>query len=207
MKQKIKQAAFALAISIFCLFPQVSLAVSTIDDPNRGLVICGNGTGGSSEEAAIDGILRGEERPPAQSDTKYQNPDGTFKADLYNEDFRNYQRRQSQTEGQRAAARQASWDRYFENSCQFIDIFQQIVKLVNYGMAAAAIFFTFRIVFEGFRIVLQASEEKEVAAAKKAVTRAVIGFALVLSSYAIVNVIFQILAIQLNTSFPLNPFK
>ena len=187
-------------------FSAASQTLAAVDNPNTGLIVCGNGTGANSEQTAIDNLISTNNTPPDAANPKYH-PNGNFDNGAYNKDLQEYL---ANPVGDTAynKEQQAQKDaQYKNNSCQFIDLFRQIVKVINYLMTVAGIFFVARIVYSGAMMVIMSSDVKEVTNSKKALGDAAVGFIIILCSFAAVNIIFQLLSIKLNASFPLNPFK
>jgi hypothetical protein len=167
MKQKLKNILLTVAVVFYAFLPVLSYAAN-LDNPTRGLVVCGNGVGAQSIESAIQGLYAFHNDPPSPNAAKY-NQAGKFDEVLYKKDFETYKTKAGWTAEQQNRIDEA-WRKFGQNSCQFFDIFRQIVKLINYLIAFASIFFVVRIVFEGAQMVVNAGNEKAIKSARENIT-------------------------------------
>lgn len=83
-----------------------------------------------------------------------------------------------------------------QSPCTFDDLTKALVRLVNFLFACAAIVAAFHIVNAGWKMMAGQGNPEKVTEAKLALTHAVMGFALVLVSFAVVNLVLGIMGIE-----------
>ena len=96
---------------------------------------------------------------------------------------------------------------YNNNSCQFSELIESAAGLINYLVAFIGIFVVFMLVLRGGQMVIYSGSESGVKEAKKGMTNAVIGLALVLFSYVLINTLFSVFGVDEAFKFLNNPFK
>lgn len=74
--------------------------------------------------------------------------------------------------------------------CKLGDLFSTAARLVNYLFSGAAVVATGGVVYGGFLMVTSAGNPTGQAAGKKAVTNSLIGLAVILVSYVLVQTVF-----------------
>ena len=93
-----------------------------------------------------------------------------------------------------------------QNPCSFDDLTTAIVRLVNFLFACAAIVAAFHIVQSGWKMMSSQGNPEKLTAAKDAFKHAVMGFALVLVSFAVVNLVLGIMGIT-NCNWWVGPYS
>ncbi|MBL8030848.1 MAG: hypothetical protein JNK33_00780 [Candidatus Doudnabacteria bacterium] len=76
------------------------------------------------------------------------------------------------------------------SGCKLGDLFNTAARLVNYLFSGAAVVATGGVVYGGFLMVTSAGNPSGQAAGKKAVTNSLIGLAVILVSYVLVQTMF-----------------
>ena len=75
--------------------------------------------------------------------------------------------------------------------CQFTDLIVLIVRIINFLLAGSALLAMFYIVVNAYRLVSALGNPQIIADAKAGLTNAILGFAIVLISFAVVNFLVQ----------------
>lgn len=78
------------------------------------------------------------------------------------------------------------------SGCKLGDLFSTAARLVNYLFSGAAVVATGGVVYGGFLMVTSAGNPSGQAAGKKAVTNSLIGLAVILVSFVLVQTIFVV---------------
>lgn len=78
------------------------------------------------------------------------------------------------------------------NGCKLGDLFGTAARLINYLFSGAAVVATGGVVYGGFLMVTSAGNPSGQTAGKKAVTNSLIGLAVILISYVLVQTIFVV---------------
>jgi hypothetical protein len=78
------------------------------------------------------------------------------------------------------------------SGCKLADLFSTAARLINYLFSGAAVVATGGVVYGGFLMVTSAGNPSGQAAGKKAVTNSLIGLAVILISFVLVQTVFVI---------------
>jgi hypothetical protein len=102
----------------------------------------------------------------------------------------------------------ASLTNFNSTSCQVWQLVPEITHVINWLIAAAGLYFVFRIVVIGFSMVVMSGNAGEIKKLKGDLASAFIGFIIVMLGFIVVNTIYSILQIQINgaSGFQFNPF-
>jgi hypothetical protein len=102
----------------------------------------------------------------------------------------------------------ASLTSFNSTSCQVWQLVPEITHIINWLIAAAGLYFVFRIVVIGFSMVVMSGNAGEIKKLKGDLASAFIGFIIVMLGFIVVNTIYSILQIQINgaSGFQFNPF-
>lgn len=95
-----------------------------------------------------------------------------------------------------------------QNPCTFNDLVILLVRLVNFLLACAAIVAAYHIVSSGFWIMASMGNPEKLTSSKEGLSRAVIGFGMVLISFAFINLLLGLMGVSLDTGcdFVKDPF-
>lgn len=85
-----------------------------------------------------------------------------------------------------------------QDPCTFDDLIKLGIRLVNLLFSVAAIIAAYHIVMAGWGMMSSMGNSEKLTSAKQGLTHAVIGFAIVLLSFAFVNLLLGILGITCN---------
>ncbi|PIR96866.1 MAG: hypothetical protein COT91_04355 [Candidatus Doudnabacteria bacterium CG10_big_fil_rev_8_21_14_0_10_41_10] len=75
--------------------------------------------------------------------------------------------------------------------CEFLDLILLIVRLINFLLAASVIVALYYILLSGWGMMASLGNPEKLQGAKDGLTRAIIGFSLVLLSFAMINLLVQ----------------
>ena len=102
----------------------------------------------------------------------------------------------------------ASLSNFNNVSCQISNLLPEINHLINYLISAAGLFFIFRIVWISARMIFFAYDANAHKEAVKDLENAVIGFAIVMIAFILINTIYAAFQIKINgaTGFQFSPF-
>jgi hypothetical protein len=94
-------------------------------------------------------------------------------------------------------------------SCQVWQLVPEITHIINWMIAAAGLYFVFRLVLVGFSMVVYSGNAAKIKELKGDLASAFIGFIIVMLGFIVVNTIYSILQIQINgaSGFQFNPFS
>lgn len=81
------------------------------------------------------------------------------------------------------------------NPCTFNDMIRTVVRLINYLMSVAAIVAAYHIVSAGFFMMASMGSPEKLTEKKLAFSHAVIGFAIILLSFAFINLVLGLFGI------------
>ena len=77
--------------------------------------------------------------------------------------------------------------------CTFIDIFTLIAKVTNWLIAVAGLYAVYKIVQNGFWLILSVGNEESLTQHKSGIQSAIIGFILVLFAFMLINTVVNVL--------------
>ncbi len=80
--------------------------------------------------------------------------------------------------------------------CTISDFFYMIARIINWLISLAGIYAVFHIIISGFRMVISQGNQEAVKKAQEGVINAVVGFAIVLASFLIVNTVVNSLLLS-----------
>jgi len=80
--------------------------------------------------------------------------------------------------------------------CTINDFFYLIARLINWLITVGGIYAVFHIIISGFRMVISQGNQEAVKKAQEGVANAIIGFALVLAAFLIVNTVVNSLLLS-----------
>jgi len=102
----------------------------------------------------------------------------------------------------------ASLSNFNSVSCQISNLLPEINHLINWFISAVGLFFVFRIIWISSKMVFFAYDQSVHTAAIKDLESAVIGFAIVMIAFILINTIYAAFQIKINgaTGFQFSPF-
>ena len=103
----------------------------------------------------------------------------------------------------------ASLSSFNSSSCQVWQLVPEITHIINWMIAAAGLYFVFRLVLVGFSMVVYSGNAAKIKELKGDLASAFIGFIIVMLGFIVVNTVYSILQIQINgaNTFQFNPFS
>ena len=76
-----------------------------------------------------------------------------------------------------------------DDPCKFIDLIFLIVNIINFLLAASALVAMYYVLFSGWSMMTSLGNPEKIMAAKTGLEKALVGFAIVLLSFAFVNLL------------------
>lgn len=80
--------------------------------------------------------------------------------------------------------------------CKFEDLILTLVRLINFLFAAAAIVAVYHILFSGWKMISSWGNPEQLTGAKESLRHAIIGFSIVLLSFAFINLLLGLFGID-----------